>query len=460
MPFSSPSAGRRALLGVDLTAAGARPGAVGAHGAVAARAFDGERLARLVHRADRGLLDLVVLGDALLLHPGRRQVPGRLDAAVAAARVAPLVRTAALVAGVPHDQVEPGHLAGGVRGVQNAAGGAAGWQLSGPGATGGRADLAEPGALGAGSASRVAAPAGSAAAAVAAAGAAAADVAGGAPADAAAAAAAERRWADRAAAALDAVLAAWAAGEPGAVRRGGDGRFRVDHDGIRFAVRGRSAARSTARGGDGDGTAPAERPLVVVPVAGPAAEALAGRYADVARLTAPDLEAAAAARSRVRAAAVAAGRPADAVRVLLDVDVALADDRESALARLDLVRSVDRPDIGVAGAVVAGTGADLATVLADAVRDGAVDGFVALPTSVEADLAALVERTVPALQQAGAFRLRPGDGDEPGDREPAVVRRRASAARGDGRADGRTDARADRLALAEGPWSAAPFALT
>jgi hypothetical protein len=453
MPFSSLRAGRRALLGVDLTAAGARPGAVGAHGAVAARAFDGERLARLVHRADRGLLDLVVLGDALLLHPGRRQVPGRLDAAVAAARVAPLVRTAALVAGVPHDQVEPGHLAGAVRGVQNAAGGPAGWQLSGPGAPGGGADLAEPRALGAGAASRVAAPAGSAAAAVAAAGTAA-------PGDVAAAAAAERRWADRAAAALDAVLAAWAAGEPGAVRRGGDGRFRVDHDGVRFAVRGRSAARSTARGGVGDGTAAADRPLVVVPVAGPAAEALAGRYADVARLTAPDLEAAAAARSRVRAAAVAAGRPADAVRVLLDVDVALADDRESALARLDLVRSVDRPDIGVAGAVVAGTGADLATVLADAVRDGAVDGFVALPTSVEADLAALVERTVPALQQAGAFRLRPGDGDEPGDREPAVVRRRASAARGDGRADGRTDARADRLALAEGPWSAAPFALT
>ncbi|MCG7288455.1 LLM class flavin-dependent oxidoreductase, partial [Cellulomonas sp. ACRRI] len=168
------------------------------------------------------------------------------------------------------------------------------------------------------------------------------------------------------------------------------------------------AAGEGARGG----TTPAapDRPLVVVPVAGPAAESLAGRYADVARLTAPDLAAAAAARSRVRAAAVAAGRAPDAVRVLLDVDVALADDRDAALARLDLVRSVDQPDLGVAGAVVAGTGADLATVLADAVRDGAVDGFVVRPTSAEADLAALVERTVPALQQAGAFRLRPGGG--------------------------------------------------
>lgn len=409
MPFSSPRADRRALLGVDLTGAGARPGAHGALGAVAARAFDGERLARLVHRADRGLLDLVVLGDALLLHPGRGRVPGRLDAVVAAARVAPLVRTAALVAGVPQDQVEPGHLAGAVRGVQGAAGGAAGWQLSGPGSSGGQV-------LGAASAvapAAAAAPAGSAA-----------------PADPAA----EQAWADRAAAALDAVLAAWDAGEPGAVRRGGDGRFRVDHDGIRFAVRGRSATR----GGGVDPATPAGRPLVVVPVAGPAAEALAGRYADVVRLAAPDLAAATAARSRVRAAAVAAGRPADAVRVLLDVDVALADDRDAALARLDLVRSVDRPDLGVVGAVVAGTGADLASVLADAVRDGAVDGFVVRPTSVEADLAALVDRTVPALQQAGAFRLGPADRDEPAGRAP----------------------RAARAVAAEGPWSAAPFALT
>ncbi|HYQ75723.1 F420-dependent oxidoreductase [Cellulomonas sp.] len=416
MPFSSPRAARRALLGVDLTAAGARPGAHGALGAVAARAFDGERLARLAHRADRGLLDLVVLGDALLLHPGRGRVPGRLDAAVAAARVAPLVRTAALVAGVPHDQVEPGHLAGAVRGVQGAAGGPAGWQLSGPAAPGG-VGAAHAGAL--------------------------------APVDPAA----ERAWADGAAAALDAVLAAWDAGEPGAVRRGGDGRFRVDHDGIRFAVRGRAAIRGADLAGAGPAS-PADRPLVVVPVAGPAAEALAGRYADVARVTAPDLHAAAAARARVRAAAVAAGRPADAVRVLLDVDVALADDREAALARLDLVRAVDRPDLGDAGAVVAGTGADLATVLADAVRDGAVDGFVVRPTSVEADLAAVVERTVPALQQAGAFRLRPGDGDEPadradpGDRPVGPVSTRAAAPR-----------RA-RVVPAEGPWSAAPFALT
>ncbi|RMI06803.1 LLM class flavin-dependent oxidoreductase [Cellulomonas triticagri] len=400
MPATSPRTARRALLGVDLTAAGARPGAHGALGAVAARAFDGERLARLVHRADRGLLDLVVLGDGLLLHPGRRQVAGRLDAAVAAARVAPLVRTAALVAGVPHRGVDPAHLAGAIRGVQGAAGGPVGWQLSGPA-------TAED------------------------------------PLD-------EHAWATRAAEAVEQVRAAWAAGEPGAVRRDDDGRFRVDHDGIRFAVRGRTAGgrgagRTRPDADAGKRPDDAGLPLVVVPVAGPAAEDLAGRYADLARLTAPDLESAAAARARIRAAAVAAGRSPDAVRVLLDVDVALADDRASATARLDLVRAVEQPDLGVTGAVLAGTGADLATVLADAVRDGAVDGFVARPTSAETDLAVLVERTVPALQQSGAFRLRPGAEDV-----PARTRTRTAAP---------TPAPTSTPTEA-GAWSAAPFALT
>lgn len=374
MSLQNPRVARRPQLGVDLTAVGARPGVHGALGAVAARAFDGERLARLVHRADRGRLDLVVLGDGLLLHPGRRQVAGRLDAAVAAARVAPLVGTAALVAGVPHHQVDPGHLAGAIRGVQGAAGGPAGWQVSGP---------AEQEAE---------------------------------DADA---------WAARAEEAVLAVLAAWAAADPGAVRRDDEGRFRVDHDGIRFAVRGRTAPAPAAAAGG-----PAPRPLVVVPVAGPAGEALAGRYADVARLTAPDLGAAATARARVRAAAVAAGRAPDAVQVLLDVDVALADDRGAATARLDLVRSVEQPDLGVAGAVVAGTGEDLATILSAAVGDGAVDGFVVRPTSAEADLTTLVDRVVPALRPAAPPPVRP-------------AARRAPAA-----------------PSPSGAWSAAPFALT
>ncbi|WP_454048580.1 LLM class flavin-dependent oxidoreductase [Cellulomonas sp. Marseille-Q8402] len=355
-PHEPPDLGAtHVVLGVDLSAVGARPGEHGPLATVAARPFDGERLARLVHRADRGLLDLVVLGDALLLHPGRRQVPGRFDAAVAAARVAPLASQTALVAGVAHREVEPAHLAAAIRGVQRA-GALAGWQLAAPAGYRDEAD--------------------------------------------------DAAWAADAAAALAAVVAAWDGGQDaGAVRRDGQGRYRVDHEGIRFAVRGRAAAAPAPGAG--------VRPLVVVPVTGPAGAAVAGRYADVARVAVPDPASGARLRQLVRSAATAAGRRADAVRVLADVDVALADDRASAAARLDLVRAVERPgdaEPGRAGdraLVLAGTGADLAGVAADWVRAGAADGFVVRPSSPEADLDALVDRVVPALQQAGLFRLRP-----------------------------------------------------
>ena len=348
-----------ALLGLDLTAVGARPGGHGPQGAVAARPFDGERLARLVHRADRGLLDLVVLGDALLLHPGRRQVPGRLDAAVAAARVAPLALRTVLVAGVPHREVEAAHLAAAVRGVQRAGRAAVGWQLSAP-APG--ADLDE------------------------------------------------QVWAAHAEAAVRQVDAVWEGAEDvGAVRLDPEGRFHVDHEGVRFAVRGRTAPAH----------ADTTRPVVVVPVSGGASAEVAGRHADVARVTAADPDEAGRLRALVRSAAVAAGRPADNVRVLVDVDVALADDHDSAVARLDLVRATERPDLGAGalgpgaqgpgarGLVLAGTGEQLAALVVDWVRAGAADGVVVRPTSPEADLDVLVERVVPALQGSGLVRPRP-----------------------------------------------------
>ncbi|VTR77889.1 LLM class flavin-dependent oxidoreductase [Cellulomonas hominis] len=342
---------RHVVLAVDLTALGARPGGHGPHGVVVPRPFDGERLARLVHRADRGLLDLVLLGDAFLLHPGRRQVPGRLDAAVAAARVAPLGTGTALVAGVAHEHVDPAHVAGAVRGVQRAGRGPAGWLLSGP-----------------------------------------------------ASGADEREWAARAEAAVAAVEGEWdGPGDAGALLLDPDGRFRVDHDGVRFAVRGRAAAVPVPGPAAG-------RPLVVVPVSGAAGAALAGRRGDVARIAVPDVAQGARLRSLVRDAAAVAGRPAGAVRVLADVDVALADDPETAAARLALARSGDGGGTAHAGArvpVLAGTGADLAALAAAWVDASAADGFVVRPSAPEVDLDALVDRVVPALQHAGLFRLRP-----------------------------------------------------
>ena len=85
---------------------------------------------------------------------------------------------------------------------------------------------------------------------------------------------------------------------------------------------------------------PQGHPLVVL--RGDEEEALpvAARWADVVRIAAPDLDAAGAARERIRAAVADAGRDPDEVTVLLDVEVHLAADRDRArrdLAELDAI---------------------------------------------------------------------------------------------------------------------------
>src|SRR5687768_5977840 len=79
---SASSSLRPVVLGVDLTSAGARPGAHRARGPLPPRPFDGERFLQLVRTADRGLLDLITLDEDFLLHPGRGQVTARLDTVV------------------------------------------------------------------------------------------------------------------------------------------------------------------------------------------------------------------------------------------------------------------------------------------------------------------------------------------------------------------------------------------
>ena len=119
---------RPVVLGVDLTSAGARPGAHRARGPIPPRPFDGERFLQLVRAADRGLLDLVTLDEGFLLHPGRGQVTGRLDTVVAAARAARVTAGVGLVAAVDTVHVEAAHAAVALSSVDRASSGRAGWQ--------------------------------------------------------------------------------------------------------------------------------------------------------------------------------------------------------------------------------------------------------------------------------------------------------------------------------------------
>jgi len=327
-----------------------------ARGIVQPRSFDGERFVQLVRTADDGGLDLVTLDEGFLLHPGRRQVTGRLDAAVAAARVAPHTKRTGLVAAVDTAHVDPAHVAQAVARVDQASSGRAGWQVGLP----------------------------------------------------AGAVVQDDAWAEQARGVTAQVVRHWdglAAGATGdtdgAVAVDDEGRFRVDHDGIRFAVRRhRPAEGRPVDGHRGAGTRQG-RPPVVVSARSEAALDLAARTADVVRVAATAPARAVRLRSRLRDAAEAAGRDPDTLRVLTEAYVVLAEDRASAQARLELVEALEGPEISGGLLVVAGTPDDLAETIVDWRDAGASDGFLLRPSSLGPDLDALVDGVLPRLLRDG-----------------------------------------------------------
>ncbi|WP_425955889.1 LLM class flavin-dependent oxidoreductase [Xylanimonas sp. McL0601] len=345
MPTTAlPHQDRQVILAVDLTAAGAR-----AHrtpGAAVLRPFDGERFVRLVRAADQGLLDLVVLDEPFMLHPGRGRVSGRLDPAVAAARVAPLTSGIGLVAALDTMHLEPAHVAAAIAAVDRASGGRSAWQVGCP--------------------------------------------AGVSPSD--------ERWPVQAVADAARVARTWDQDvSSGGAALDAEGRFRVDHDGVRFAVR---------RASTGQAALPQGRPPVVMRVRDERCARIVGAVADVVRITVADPERALALRKVLHDAATDAGRDPRELRVLVEAYVVLGSERDSAHARLAMVEALEGPDVGGGGLVVAGTPSDLAGVITDWVDGGLADGFLLRPSALEADLDAVVRGLVPGLQQRGLFRER------------------------------------------------------
>jgi alkanesulfonate monooxygenase SsuD/methylene tetrahydromethanopterin reductase-like flavin-dependent oxidoreductase (luciferase family) len=142
----------------------------------------------------------------------------------------------------------------------------------------------------------------------------------------------------------------------------------IDFEGRFFSVRGPSITPRPPQG----------HVVVAVDATSPAALEVAGRWADVAFVTATSADGAASHAATVRDAATRAGRaPADVI-VLSVIDATLGQD---------------------AGAV-----ADLAAVMEEWFRAGAVDGFLVRPAVLPVDLAALVDGVVPRLRAAGVFR--------------------------------------------------------
>ncbi|TCK25093.1 LLM class flavin-dependent oxidoreductase [Pseudonocardia endophytica] len=343
----------RMHLAVELGGAGRHPGAWRAPDSDVANLLTAEHHVALVRTADRGGLDLVLLADSFVPPSGDRTVLSTsLDAVAIAARVAPVVGDIGLVPTATVTHTEPFHLSKAIATLDFVSGGRAGWEpaVSRTQAEAdlfGRKDSADP----------------------------------------------ETLWRE-ASDAVDVVVRLWDSWEDDAeIRDQATGRFvdrdklhYIDFSGEFFSVKGPSITPRS----------PQAHPLVVVRGDEPEALPVAARWADVIRVAAPTVAAAAEARDQVRTAVADAGRDPETVAVLLDVETLIGT--EGDLVRLDALH----PDPGTRGLRHVGDAASLAALLRDAAEERAADGFTLVPLALPSGLDRIVDELVPALGDAWA----------------------------------------------------------
>jgi len=359
-------------LAVELDGAGRHPAAWRLPDARPGELFTAGYWTGLAQLADRAGLDFLAIPDSFA-PPAEGQaglVRGRLDAVAIAARVAPLTRTVGLVPTATVTHTEPFHLSKAIATLDFVSLGRAGWQ---PEVSGTQAE---------------------------------ADLFG------------RKEWSDgpppadtlwrELADAVEVVVRLWDSWEDDAVIRDqATGRYvdrnklhYVDFAGEFFSVKGPSITPRS----------PQAHPPVVLRLdhVEDELEALpvVGRWAQVVRIAAPDLAAAADARARVRDAVAAAGRDPDEVAVLLDVETLLADTPDQAKATLaQLDGWHDGPGGTEHGTLrILGTPVALADLIEEAVGSGAADGVTLVPLALPSGMHTVAEGLVPLLVQRG---LRP-----------------------------------------------------
>lgn len=162
----------------------------------------------------------------------------------------------------------------------------------------------------------------------------------------------------------------------------------IDHDGRWFRVRGPLATAAD----------PAGHPPLFQAGGSPAGIAFAGAHADAVFGLAGAREDAERQREALRAAAVEAGRPEDAVRFLPGLVLTLAGTREKA----ERIAEQQRTGAGPSHWAVTGTPADAVDRIVE--RADVIDGFIALPGGSRRSIALFLEEVVPALAERGLFR--------------------------------------------------------
>ncbi|MGY0022925.1 LLM class flavin-dependent oxidoreductase [Streptomyces sp. cg35] len=196
---------------------------------------------------------------------------------------------------------------------------------------------------------------------------------------------------------VDAARKLWDSWEDDAeIRDVATGRFvdrgklhHADFEGRTFSVRGPSIVPRPPQG----------NPVVVVDATQPYAYDVAARHADVALVGVAEPAQLAAARSGLRRRAAEHGRDPDGLRVLAALRIDLGSGEHAA-----------QPGHGGGplptedGPLYRGGPVDLAELITDWHRSGAVDGFHLTPLDPRRDLERLVNGTVPLLQHRALFR--------------------------------------------------------
>ncbi|MFE4453856.1 LLM class flavin-dependent oxidoreductase [Streptomyces sp. NPDC056796] len=309
--------------------------------------YDAASHVALARLAEEGTLDYVTLGDSFA-RPGP-------DALAVLARVAPATTRVGLVPTVTTTHTEPFHVSSAVATLDWVSGGRAGWQ----------ADVSTTEAEARLFGRRPAAPAAA-------------------------------LW-QEAGEAADAGARLWDSWEDDAeIRDVATGRFidrdklhYVDFEGSTFSVRGPAIVPRPPQG----------RPVTVIDGTGGPAREAAARHADVVHVRATSPGQAASLRDEVRRTAAAHGRDPDSLRVLAALTVDLGDAETAPEPGL-----VSGPQLAGRGTYFRGGPVDLAELITQWHRGGAVDGFHLTPITPARDLERIVNGTVALLQHRSLFR--------------------------------------------------------
>ncbi|MEU1469658.1 LLM class flavin-dependent oxidoreductase [Streptomyces sp. NPDC005761] len=309
--------------------------------------YDPAHYTGLARLAERGALDFITLGDSFA-RPGP-------DALAVLSRVAPETRRIGLVPTVATTHTEPFHVSSAVATLDWVSRGRAGWCVDVS------TTAAEARLFGRGSAPP-----------------------------------ASELWCE-AGEAADVVARLWDSWEDDAeIRDAATGRFldrdklhRTDFEGTAFSIRGPAVVPRPPQG----------HPVTVVDgTAGPARET-AARHADVVLVRAGTPERAAEIRDDVHRRAAAHGRDPGTLRVLAALTVDLGDVESAPEPGL-----ASGPPLAGHGTYYRGGPVDLADLITQWYRAGAVDGFHLTPITPGRDLERIVNGTVALLQHRSLFR--------------------------------------------------------